>query len=61
MKKNIIQEQSINDKNYQKLKELFPHAVSLDEDGKYIIDPQKLQMSLDPSLAQIKENWYGLN
>ncbi|WP_294929022.1 site-specific DNA-methyltransferase [Sulfurimonas sp.] len=61
MKKNIIEEKSINDNNYQKLKELFPHAVSIDEDGKYIIDKEKLQMSLDPSKAQMKEDGYGLN
>ena len=61
MKKNVIEEQSINDNNYQKLKELFPHAVSVDEDGKYIIDKEKLQMSLDPSKAEIKEDGYGLN
>jgi len=61
MKKNIIEEQSINDNNYQKLKELFPHAVSIDEEGKYIIDKEKLQMSLDPSKAEIKEDGYGLN
>ncbi|MDQ1341273.1 MAG: adenine-specific DNA-methyltransferase, partial [Campylobacterota bacterium] len=61
MKKNVIEEQSINDTNYQKLKELFPHAVSLDENGKYVIDPKKLQMSLDPSLAEIREDGYGLN
>lgn len=61
MKKNIIEEQSINDNNYQKLKELFPHAISVDENGKYVIDPQKLQMSLDPSKAEIREDGYGLN
>ncbi len=59
--KNIIEEQSINDNNYQKLKELFPHAVSVDEDGKYVVDSQKLQMSLDPSKAEIREDGYGLN
>lgn len=57
----MIEEQSINDNNYKKLKELFPHAVSVDEDGKYIIDKEKLQMSLDPSKAEIKEDGYGLN
>lgn len=61
MKKNVIEEQSINDTNYQKLKELFPHAVSIDENGKYVIDPKKLQMSLDPSKADIREDGYGLN
>lgn len=61
MKKNIIEEQTINDNNYKKLKELFPNAVSVDENGKYVIDPKKLQMSLDPSLAEIKEDGYGLN
>lgn len=61
MKKNAIEEQTINDVNFQKLKELFPHAVSLDENGKYVIDPKKLQMSLDPSLAEIREDGYGLN
>ncbi|MGE4444980.1 MAG: site-specific DNA-methyltransferase, partial [Candidatus Altimarinota bacterium] len=61
MKKNTIEEQSINDNNYQKLKELFPHAISVDENGKYVIDPQKLQMSLDPSKAEIREDGYGLN
>lgn len=61
MKKNVIEEQSINDNNYKKLKELFPHAVSVDEGGKYVIDKEKLQMSLDPSKAEIKEDGYGLN
>ncbi|MEA2050148.1 MAG: site-specific DNA-methyltransferase [Campylobacterota bacterium] len=59
--KNVIEEQSINDINYELLKKQFPHAVSIDEDGKYSIDPQKLQMSLDPSKAEIKEDGYGLN
>lgn len=61
MKKNAIEEQSINDINYELLKKQFPHAISIDEDGKYVIDPQKLQMSLDPSKAEIKEDGYGLN
>ena len=58
---NIIQEQSINDINYELLKKQFPNAISIDEDGKYTIDPQKLQMSLDPSKAKIREDGYGLN
>lgn len=57
----MIEEQTKNDNNYKKLKELFPHAVSLDENGKYVIDPKKLQMSLDPSKAEIREDGYGLN
>ena len=57
----MIEEQSINEVNYELLKKQFPHAVSIDENGRYVIDPQKLQMSLDPSLAQIKEDGYGLN
>ena len=61
LEKNVIEEQSINDVNYELLKKQFPHAVSIDENGKYVIDPQKLQMSLDPSLAEIKEDGYGLN
>lgn len=61
MKKNVIEEESINDINYELLKKQFPNAVSIDEDGKYVIDPQKLQMSLDPSKAEIKEDGYGLN
>lgn len=61
LEKNVIEEQSINDVNYELLKKQFPHAVSIDENGKYVIDPQKLQMSLDPSKAQIKEDGYGLN
>ncbi|MCW8895010.1 site-specific DNA-methyltransferase [Sulfurimonas sp.] len=60
-KENVMDEQSINDINYELLKKQFPHAVSIDEEGKYIIDPQKLQMSLDPSKADIKEDGYGLN
>lgn len=59
--KNVIEEQSINDVNYELLKKQFPHAVSIDENGKYMIDPQKLQMSLDPTKAEIKEDGYGLN
>jgi adenine-specific DNA-methyltransferase len=61
LSKNVIDEQSVNDNNYKELKKLFPQAVSVDENGKYVIDPQKLQMSLDPSLAEIKEDGYGLN
>ena len=61
LEKNVIEEQSINEVNYELLKKQFPHAVSIDENGRYVIDPQKLQMSLDPSLAQIKEDGYGLN
>lgn len=30
MKKNAIEEQTINDTNYAQLKKLFPHAVSVD-------------------------------
>ena len=56
MKKNTIEEKTINDINYELLKKQFPHAVSIDEDGKYIIDKEKLQMSLDPSKAEIKED-----
>ncbi len=56
--KNVIDEQSINDINYELLKKQFPHAVSIDENGKYSIDPEKLQMSLDPSKANIKEDCY---
>jgi adenine-specific DNA-methyltransferase len=59
--KNVIIEKSITDTNYELLKKQFPNAVSIDEDGKYSIDPQKLQMSLDPTLANIKEDGYGLN
>ncbi|HHH19427.1 MAG TPA: hypothetical protein ENK86_02775, partial [Campylobacterales bacterium] len=58
---NLITEQRINDNNYQALKKLFPQAVTIDEDGKYIIDAQKLQMALDPSLAEIREDGYGLS
>lgn len=61
MKKNVIEEQSINDINYELLKKQFPHAISIDEDGKYVIDKEKLQLSLDPSKAEIKEDGYGLN
>jgi len=60
-KKNVIEEQSINDINYELLKKQFPHAVGINENGKYVIDPQKLQMSLDPAKAEIKEDGYGLN
>ena len=60
-KENIMNEKSINDINYELLKKQFPHAVSIDKEGKYVIDPQKLQMSLEPSKATIKEDGYGLN
>jgi adenine-specific DNA-methyltransferase len=56
LEKNVIEEQSINEVNYELLKKQFPHAVSIDEDGKYVIDPQKLQMSLDPSLTKYKND-----
>ncbi len=31
MKKNTIEEQTINDINYELLKKQFPHAISIDE------------------------------
>ena len=58
---SVITECSINESNYNLLKKLFPHAVSINEDGKYAINTQKLQMSLDPSIAEITEVGYGLN
>ena len=61
MKKNAIEEQTINTVNYELLKKQFPHAISVDDDGKYVIDPKKLQMSLDPSKAEIREDGYGLS
>jgi adenine-specific DNA-methyltransferase len=61
LKQDVIDEKSVNDVNFEKLRELFPHAVGVDEDGKYVIDTQKLQMSLDPSRANIREDGYGLN
>ena len=39
-KQNVINEKPINNINYELLKKQFPHAVSVDEDGKYVIDPQ---------------------
>ncbi|CAA6806383.1 MAG: Type III restriction-modification system methylation subunit (EC [uncultured Sulfurovum sp.] len=61
LNKNVIDEQSVNDNKYKELKRLFPHAVSIDENGKYLIDREKLQMDLEPSLAETKEEGYGLN
>jgi len=59
--KSVIEEISINDINYELLKKQFPHAVSIDENGKYVIYPDKLQMSLDPAKATMcKEDGYGL-
>ncbi|MFK5976954.1 MAG: site-specific DNA-methyltransferase [Sulfurovum sp.] len=60
-KEDVIEEKSINDINYELLKKQFPNAITIDEDGKYSIDTSKLQMSLDPSLANIREDGYGLN
>jgi adenine-specific DNA-methyltransferase len=37
LKQNAIEEQTINDTNYEQLKKQFPHAVSVDENGKYVI------------------------
>lgn len=61
VKNNVINEKSINDVNFEVLKKQFPDAVKVDEEGKYFIDAQKLQMSLDPSVAEIREDGYGLN
>ena len=58
---DVITEKSINDVNYELLQEQFPHAVSIDDSGKYVIDSQKLQLSLNPAKAEIKEDGYGLN
>ena len=34
LKKNVIEEQSINDVNYELLKKQFSHVVSIDENDK---------------------------
>ena len=60
-KKDVIEEKTIAEVNYKLLKEHFPNAVTIDDDGKYVIDANKLQMLIDPSKAIIQENGYGLN
>ncbi len=61
LKKDVIEIESIDDRNIKILKENFPNAISTDEEGKFIIDPIKLQMYIDPSKAEIKENGYSLS
>jgi len=60
-RKNVIEEITTADINYKLLKEQFPGAITVGNDGKYLIDSNKLQMYLDPSKAMIQENGYGLN
>ena len=44
-KKDIIEEQSINERNIEILKQHFPNAIETDEEGKIIVNAQKLQMA----------------
>ena len=58
---DIIEEQSIQDSNIEFFKKHFPQVLELDpEDGKYIINTEKLQLAIDPSKAKIEENGYEL-
>lgn len=59
--RDAIEEKTINQVNFEKLKELFPSAVSVDENGKYRISKEQLQTYIDPSLAEFKEDGYFLN
>ncbi len=60
MPKDIIEEQSINERNIEILKQNFPNAIETDEGGKIIVNAQKLQMALDPSKVKVEEDGYEL-
>lgn len=57
LKKNVIEEQSINDVNYELLKKQFPNAVSIDENGKYVIDSSKTTNEFRPITCPNKRRW----
>ena len=61
MNKNIVEEKSINENNIEILKRYFPNAIRLNDDGRYNIDTQALQLAIDPSKAKIDEDGYSLN
>lgn len=54
MSKDAIEEKTINQVNFEKLKELFPSAVSVDENGKYRISKEQLQMYIVHHLLSLK-------
>jgi adenine-specific DNA-methyltransferase len=59
--KNLIDEETIQDRNLRILQEYFPQALERDpQDGKYIINSEKLQLALDPSKSKIEEDGYEL-
>lgn len=57
---NVIEQESIQERNLEILLKNFPGVVSTGEDGELVINAEKLKLALDPK-ARIEENGYELN
>ncbi|WP_051145022.1 site-specific DNA-methyltransferase [Thiomicrorhabdus sp. Kp2] len=60
VKTNIIDQESIQERNLQFFLKNFPGVVSTGEDGDLVINTDKLKLALDPK-ARFEENGYELN
>lgn len=57
---NVIEQESIQERNLELFLKNFPGVVSTGDDGDLVINTDKLKLALDPK-ARIEENGYELN
>lgn len=57
---NVIEQESIQERNLALFLKNFPGVVSTDEQGELVINTDKLKLALDPK-ARFEENGYELN
>jgi adenine-specific DNA-methyltransferase len=60
VEKNVIEQDSIQERNLALFLKNFPGVVSTGEEGELVINADKLKLALDPK-ARIEENGYELN
>ncbi|WP_044406284.1 site-specific DNA-methyltransferase [Thiomicrospira microaerophila] len=60
VEKNVIEQESIQERNLALFLQNFPGIVSTGEDGELVINTDKLKLALDPK-ARFEENGYELN
>lgn len=57
---NVIEQESIQERNLEVFLKSFPGVVSTGDDGELVINTDKLKLALDPK-ARFEENGYELN
>ena len=60
VKNNVIEQESIQERNVAFFLQQFPGVVSTGESGELVINTDKLKLALDPK-ARFEENGYELN